>query len=64
MSPDRFMVRATAGLASRAGLWVGAGNTEYLIGSSFTVADLDVASVLSWAKIRHMDLSAYPHVDK
>jgi hypothetical protein len=27
MSPDRFMVRATAGLASWAGLWVGAGTT-------------------------------------
>ena len=33
-------------------------------GSSFTVTDLNVASVLSWAKMGHMDLSAYPHVDK
>ena len=39
-------------------------NTGYLIGSSFTVADLNVASVLSWVKMGHMDLSAYPHVDK
>ena len=39
-------------------------NTGYLIGSSFTVTDLNVASVLSWAKMGHMDLSAYPHVDK
>jgi glutathione S-transferase len=39
-------------------------NTGYLVGSSFTVADLNVASVLSWAKMGHMDLSVYPHVDK
>jgi glutathione S-transferase len=38
--------------------------TGYLVGSSFTVADLNVASVLSWARIARMDLSAYPHVDK
>src|SRR5215469_15730255 len=38
--------------------------TGYLIGSSFTVADLNVASVLSCAEIGHVDLSAYPNVDK
>jgi glutathione S-transferase len=38
--------------------------TGYLIGSSFTVADLNVASVLSWAKFARVDLSAYPNVDK
>jgi glutathione S-transferase len=38
--------------------------TGYLIGSSFTAADLNVASVLSWAKIGRVDLSAYPNVDK
>jgi glutathione S-transferase len=40
------------------------GKTEYLVGSGFSVADLNVASVLSWAKMARMDLSAYPHVDK
>ena len=39
-------------------------STGYRIGSSFTVADLNVASVLSWAKVGNVDLSAYPHVDK
>jgi len=38
--------------------------TGYLVGSSFSVADLNVASVLSWAKMARVDLSAYPHVDK
>ena len=36
----------------------------YLLGTGFSVADLNVASVLSWARISRMDLSAYPHVDK
>lgn len=36
----------------------------YLLGASFSVADLNVASVLSWARISRMDLSAWPHVDK
>jgi glutathione S-transferase len=39
-------------------------NTGYLVGTSFTVTDLNVASVLSWAKKGHVDLSAYPRVDK
>jgi len=38
--------------------------TGYLIGSAFSVADLNVASVLSWAKAGRVDMSAYPHVDK
>jgi glutathione S-transferase len=37
--------------------------TGYLVGSGFSVADLNVASVLSWAKMGRVDLSAYPHVD-
>jgi glutathione S-transferase len=35
----------------------------YLVGNSFSVADLNVASVLAWARLSRMDLSAYPHVD-
>ena len=33
---------------------------EYLLGSAFTVADLNVASVLSWASLAKLDLSPAP----
>jgi glutathione S-transferase len=33
---------------------------EYLLGNSFTVADLNVASVMSWAAMMRLDLSATP----
>ena len=36
--------------------------TGHLVGSSFTVADLNVASVLSWARMGRVDLSRFPHV--
>ena len=36
--------------------------SEYLLGPSFTVADLNVASVLSWARVGKVDLSAYAKV--
>lgn len=36
----------------------------YLMGGRFTVADLNVASVLSWAKTARLDLAAYPNVVK
>jgi glutathione S-transferase len=36
--------------------------TGYLIGDNFTVADLNVAAVLSWAKASKLDLSAFPQV--
>jgi glutathione S-transferase len=32
----------------------------HLAGSSFTVADLNVASILVWGKMARLDLSAYP----
>lgn len=35
---------------------------EYLLGAKFGVADLNVASVLSWARIVRLDLSATPHL--
>ena len=35
---------------------------EYLAGSSFTVADLNVAAVLSWAPLAGLDLGSAPNV--
>ena len=39
-------------------------NREWLIADRFTIADLNVASVLSWAKGARLDLSAYPNMAK
>jgi glutathione S-transferase len=36
----------------------------YLIGETFTVADLNVASVLSWARIGGVALWAFPNMDQ
>jgi glutathione S-transferase len=36
----------------------------YLAGDSFTVADLNVAGILMWAKMARMDLSAYPELTR
>ena len=35
---------------------------EYLVGDEFTVADLNVAGVLLWAKLSKFDLSNYPNI--
>ena len=34
----------------------------HLAGDGFTVADLNVASILAWGKIARLDLSAYPNL--
>jgi glutathione S-transferase len=34
--------------------------TPYLLGQDFTVADLNVASILSWARQARVDLAAFP----
>ena len=34
----------------------------YLAGDGFTVADLNVAGILMWAKFARMDLSAFPEL--
>jgi glutathione S-transferase len=39
------------------------GKHEYLLGNRFTVADLNVASVLNWAMAGRFDLSKWPKVD-
>ncbi len=36
------------------------GRTAYLLGDHFTVADLNVASILAWARPARIDLSAFP----
>ena len=35
---------------------------DYLLGGKFTVADLNVASVMVWARTGRLDLTAYPRV--
>ncbi len=37
--------------------------TPYLLGDRFTVADLNVASILSWARPARIDLAATPKVE-
>ena len=37
---------------------------SYIAGDSFTVADLNVASILSWGKIVRLDLSAWPDLKR
>ena len=35
---------------------------EYLLGKNFTIADLNVAAVMSWAAMIKLDLSSWPNV--
>jgi len=35
---------------------------QYVVGESFTLADINVGSVASMTKFMEMDLSAYPHI--
>nr|WP_255560336.1 glutathione binding-like protein [Reyranella sp. MMS21-HV4-11] len=36
---------------------------DYLLGSTFTVADLNLASILSWAKPIKFDFAPFPNVN-
>jgi glutathione S-transferase len=38
------------------------GSSAYLLGEQFTVADLNVASILAWARPAQIDFSAVPKV--
>ena len=38
------------------------GCTPYLLGANFTVADLNVASILAWARPARIDMSPFPKV--
>ena len=50
-------------LAQPLGVLDGAlGRTAYLLGGHFTVADLNVASILSWARPAQIDMSPFPRV--
>ena len=37
---------------------------EFLVGDSFSVADLNVAAVFSWAVPAKLDLSAFPNLSR
>jgi glutathione S-transferase len=37
---------------------------SYLLGDAFTVADLNVAAVLLWAKFSRVDLSKWPNIER
>jgi len=34
---------------------------EYLLGNNFTIADLNVAAVMSWVPMMRLDLSSWPN---
>ena len=36
--------------------------SRYLLGDDFSVADLNVASIFSWAKMARLDFDAYPKI--
>jgi glutathione S-transferase len=38
------------------------GRSAYLLGNNFTVADLNVASILSWARPAQIDMAPFPRV--
>ena len=61
---DGAMAAATeAELAAPLAVLDGAlADRDYLLGDRFTVADLNVAAVMSWLKMTKVDLSAYSHV--
>ena len=56
---DELLLRKPLGVLDRA--LVG---RDHLAGGSFTVADLNVAGILVWAKMARLDLSAFPELTR
>jgi glutathione S-transferase len=54
---DELLLRKPLGILNDA-----LGRRDYLAGGSFTVADLNVAGILAWAKMARLDLSAFPRL--
>ena len=54
---DELLLRKPLGILNDA-----LGRRDYLAGGSFTVADLNVAGILAWAKMARLDLSAFPQL--
>jgi glutathione S-transferase len=52
---DELLLRKPLGILNDA-----LARREYLAGNSFTVADLNVASILIWGKMARLDMAAYP----
>ena len=56
---DELLLRRPLGILNDA-----LAGREYLVGNSFTVADLNVASILVWGKIARLDMSTYPEATR
>ena len=56
---DELLLRKPLGILNDA-----LAGREYLVGNSFTVADLNVASILAWGKIARLDMSTHPEATR
>ena len=56
---DELLLRKPLGILNDA-----LAGREYLVGNSFTVADLNVASILVWGKIARLDMSTHPEATR
>jgi len=56
---DELLLKKPLGLLND-----GLAGRNYLVGNSFTVADLNVASVLIWGKMARLNLSKHPEVGR
>jgi glutathione S-transferase len=53
---DELLLRKPLGILNDA-----LAGREYLAGNDFTVADLNVASILIWGKMAHLNMSGHPN---
>jgi glutathione S-transferase len=56
---DELLLRKPLGVLNAA-----LAGREYLAGNSFTVADLNVASILIWGKMARLDMSTHPQATR